>query len=78
MTAAPRRARHSCRFKAALEASPGVSMGHFREGRPSLLGQLFGGGGRPDPVAAAQAADVFIALNASTVELTDLGEGFLS
>ncbi|KAL4447447.1 hypothetical protein ABPG75_004666 [Micractinium tetrahymenae] len=59
-------------FKAALEASEGVSMGHFREGRPSLLGQLFGGGGRPDPVAAAQGADVFLALNASTVELTDL------
>lgn len=51
-----------------------MTMGHFREGRPSLLDQLFFNGGRPDPVAAAQAADVFIALNASTVELSDLGE----
>lgn len=49
-------------------------MGHFREGRPSFLGSLFGGGsGRPDPQAAAQQADIFIAINASTVELADLG-----
>ena len=54
-------------------------MGHFREGRQSLLGAFSsllggGGGGGSDPAAAAQKADIFIALNASTVELADLGE----
>ena len=59
-----------------------VTIGHFREGRQSLLGSLSsllgggGGGGGSDPAAAAQRADIFVALNASTVELADLGEGW--
>jgi hypothetical protein len=69
------------RFKATLEASEGVSMGHFREGRPSLLsafGTFLSGGQRQGegPQAAAQRAEVFIAINASTVELADLGAPF--
>ncbi|PRW60675.1 LOW PSII ACCUMULATION chloroplastic [Chlorella sorokiniana] len=65
-------------FKAALDTAEGtVTMGHFREGRQSLLGAFSsllggGGGGGSDPAAAAQKADIFIALNASTVELSDL------
>ena len=60
-------------------------MGHFREGRQSFMGafnQLLAGAasavnpaeaGRKDPVDAAQRAGIFLALNASTVELSDLG-----
>ncbi|EFN59896.1 hypothetical protein CHLNCDRAFT_132917 [Chlorella variabilis] len=66
-------------FKAALAASDNVSMGHFREGRPSLASTFgnilfMGVGGREvdGPQAAAQRADIFIAINASTVELADL------
>lgn len=53
-------------------------MGHLTEGKRSLLsglGSFFGGGAAAaaaalgDPQAAARRADVFIALNASTVEL---------
>ena len=52
-------------------------MGHFREGRQTLLTSLFfsagGTSGKVDLPAEAQRADIFLALNASTVELADLG-----
>ncbi|KAI3429268.1 hypothetical protein D9Q98_005365 [Chlorella vulgaris] len=64
-------------FKAALAASDGVTMGHFREGRPSLIAKfdsiLWGPQSKNEgPQAAAEKADIFIAINASTVELEDL------
>ncbi|PSC74905.1 LOW PSII ACCUMULATION chloroplastic [Micractinium conductrix] len=63
-------------FKSALATSEGVSMGHFREGRQTLLTSLFfsagGTSGKVDLPAEAQRADIFLALNASTVELADL------
>ena len=75
------------RFTAALASADGqVTMGHFREGRKSLMGAvagLFAGAAsavdpaaqrRGDAAAAAQKADVFLAINASTIELADLGE----
>ena len=75
----------ACRYKASLAACEGVTLGHFREGRQSFMGafnQLLAGAasavnpaeaGRVDPVEAAARAGIFIALNASTVELADLG-----
>lgn len=64
------------RFKSSLALSDGVSLGHMGEGRTSLLGGLgklfvYGGadaGAEPgDPAGASKKAEVFLALNASTV-----------
>lgn len=86
LTAAMRCAVPLRRFKAALGTVEGqVTMGHFREGRPTFMGAvagLFAGAAaavdpaavaRGDPQKAAQQADAFIAINASTIELADLG-----
>lgn len=90
-TSSDRHHPHQCpavyRFKAAIDTAEGkVTMGHFREGRPTLMGalsNLFSGAAsavnpadvrRGDPAVAAQKADIFLALNASTVELADLGK----
>ena len=63
-------------FKATLEFSEGVSLGHLLECRPTLLSSIaaaFSGGEEgPDPAACAAAADLFLVINASTVELADL------
>jgi hypothetical protein len=67
-------------FKSALALSDGVSLGHLWEGRETLLtgiAALFAGapGSAPPgvgPSEMAAKADVFIAVNASTVELADL------
>lgn len=65
-------------FRASLELSPGVTMGYLNEGRKGLLGALGSmfstNDDLPDydPKEAARKADVFIAINASTVELSDI------
>lgn len=63
-----------CRFKSALENTEGVTLGHFMEGKPGALSGLtafFRGPVEGDPGAGAAAADLFLALNASTIELAD-------
>lgn len=66
--------------KSALDMSPGISMGYLTEEKRSLtgaLGSLFGRGAvsaetsREQSQTAAK-ADLFMAVNASTVELVDL------
>ena len=68
--------RSSKVFAAALASLPGVTMGHLREAAPpgglAGLARMFGGGAdaaaetpKPPP------ADVYIAVNASTIELPD-------
>ncbi|GAB4822300.1 hypothetical protein N2152v2_009346 [Parachlorella kessleri] len=63
-------------FKGSLALCQAISMGHLQEGRKTLLGSLgalFGGSNEgDDPAAAAKGADIFIALNASAVELQDM------
>jgi hypothetical protein len=63
-------------FKATLEMSDkAVTLGHLLENRPTLLSGLasfFGGYSPSNPAAAASKADIFIVINASTVELDDL------
>lgn len=65
-------------FKAALDASDGVSLGHLREGKKNTflasLAVSFSMTGEtpPDSSEAAVNADVFVAVNASTVELPEL------
>jgi hypothetical protein len=70
-------------FKSALELSEGVSLGHLQENRDSFLtswNNIFAGaavpgtkrGGPSAPAAAAATADIFLTLNASTIELVDL------
>lgn len=67
-------------FKATLDLSEGVTLGHLFESRATLysgFNSLFlgkGTGGGYTPATAAEKADVFIAINASTVELKDLEE----
>ena len=65
-------------FKAALDASDGVTLGHLREGKKnSFLSSLavsfsLTGETPPDSSEFAEKADVFVAVNASTVELPEL------
>jgi hypothetical protein len=65
-------------FKAALDASDGVSLGHLREGKKntflSSLAVSFSMTGEtpPDSAESAKTADVFVCVNASTVELPEL------
>lgn len=65
-------------FKAALESSDGVSLGHLREGKKNtFMASLavsfsFTGETPPDSFDAGQNADVYVAVNASTVELPEL------
>ncbi len=70
----PRSAR---RFRASLELIDGVSMGYLKEGRRSvvsLMGLWRGESaeGAVPPAEAAARADVFLAINASSVELVDV------
>ena len=68
------------RFKSTLELLDGVSMGYLNERSRSFLGgftSLFASPGAAPPspealTAAASAADVFIVVNVSTVELADV------
>lgn len=59
-----------------MSLSDGVSLGHLQEGKQTFMSSfsaLFSGGDETgDPAGAAASADLFIALNASTVELLDL------
>lgn len=60
------------RFKSSLALNEAVTLGHLQEGKKTLLGSLgalfgSGAGEGADPAAAAKRADLFIALNASTV-----------
>jgi len=70
----------SCRSKNALDLLDSVSMGYLTEERRGFLGGLFGGSGRGGAGGgggsgggagseAAARADIFLAINASTVEL---------
>lgn len=63
-------------FKSTLGLLDGITMGYLTEDRPGFLGGLFGGGGgegsRDAQAEAAARADVFMAINASTIELADL------
>ena len=66
-----------CRFRASLELTDGLSMGYLKEGRRgvmSLMG-LFRAAdaeGAIPPAEAATRADIFLAVNASSVELVDV------
>lgn len=71
--------QHEHRFKSALDLVDGVTLGHLQEGKQNIfsgLTSLFSSGGdqatTTDPAAAAASADIFIVLNASTIELLDL------
>lgn len=67
-------------FKNTLGLLDGITMGYLTEDRRSFLGGLFGGsngggsgdGSRNAQTEAASRADVFMAINASTIELADL------
>ena len=70
-----------CSSKSALDLLDGVSMGYLTEERRGFFGGLFsgsgrggagsggGGGGGGAGSEAAARADIFLAINASTVEL---------
>lgn len=74
------------RFKQALETSEGVTLGHCMEGKStykyvdaniqnfvsSLTSKFSMGVSYPDPCEKAGDADMYIAVNCSTIELTDL------
>eukprot|EP01024_Parvocaulis_polyphysoides_P035231 TRINITY_DN3117_c0_g2_i1.p3 TRINITY_DN3117_c0_g2~~TRINITY_DN3117_c0_g2_i1.p3 ORF type:complete len:219 (-),score=34.05 TRINITY_DN3117_c0_g2_i1:192-848(-) len=64
-------------FRAALELAPNVSMGHLLEARPTgvwgIVSKFQGDNGwKPEIPESALTADVFIIVNASTVELADV------
>lgn len=64
-------------FKAALDASEGVSLGHLLEGKKNFMSALSArfaviGESCPDPIDAAEKADMYMCVNASTIELKDL------
>lgn len=65
-------------FKNAFEQTEGLTMGNLRESRKGAAEGLFGYLTRQDtakivpPGESAKQADLFIAVNASTVELTDI------
>jgi len=65
------------RFKAALDAADGITMGHLKENSKGVFGGFNFFGNVPDTDAetlslAARKADIFIVVNASTIELLDL------
>lgn len=61
-----------------METSDGVSLGHLMEGKSNFLSSLSAqfaiGESCPDPSEKAKHADIYIAANASTVELKELEE----
>lgn len=64
-------------FKSTLDMTDkAVSLGHLLESRQTLMSgftSIFGGGASSsDPATAASKADIFLVINASTVELDDL------
>ena len=65
------------RFRGALELTDGLSMGYLKESRRGVLGfmGLFRAAdaeGTIPPAEAAARADIFLAVNASSVELVDV------
>ena len=69
--------RRRRRFRAALELTDGLSMGYLKESRRGVLGfmGLFRGAdaeGTIPPAEAAARAGIFLAVNASSVELVDV------
>lgn len=74
----PQECRASCRAKSSLDlADDMVTMGYLNEGRRGFMGglsKLFGNSDNAEsnPGEAASRADVFICVNASTVELKDI------
>jgi hypothetical protein len=64
------------RFKSAFQLSEGVTLGHLQEGKQTLMSGLTSffsrGDDSGDPAKCAEDTDIFVALNASTVELLDL------
>lgn len=67
-----------CRFKPSLDLSDGMlTMGYLTEGRKGFMGgvsKLFGNNENAvaSPGEAAAKADMYICVNASTVELVDI------
>jgi hypothetical protein len=61
------------RFKPALEVAEGVSLGQLNETRPGTfnLATMFGTSA-PDSRPAAEKADIYIVINATCVELTNV------
>ncbi len=62
-----------CRFKSSLELTEGLTLGYLRESRKGWLSSFTGNS--PDlasPSQNALKADVYIATNASCIELTDI------
>lgn len=62
-------------FKPSLELLQGVSIGHLNEGKGGLASFSFAsllGASAPDSTASAKAADVYIIINATCVELTNV------
>ncbi|KAK9865651.1 hypothetical protein WJX84_008406 [Apatococcus fuscideae] len=62
-------------FKSSLELTDGLTLGYLRESQKSWLSTLTGGTGGTDladPSQNALKADVYIATNASCIELTDI------
>ena len=69
--------RHKRRFRGALELTDGLSMGYLKESRRGVLSfmGLFRAAdaeGTIPPAEAAARADIFLAVNASSVELVDV------
>lgn len=66
--------RNACRFKNTLELTEGLSLGYLRESKKGWLASITGGGAPDlaDPSQNALKADVYIATNASCIELTDI------
>ncbi|KAK9841103.1 hypothetical protein WJX84_001350 [Apatococcus fuscideae] len=61
-------------FKSSLELTDGLTLGYLRESKKGWLASLTGGGAPDlaDPSQNALKADVYIATNASCIELTDI------
>lgn len=65
------------RFKATLDIADGITMGHLKENSKGVFSSFNLFGSVPDTDAetlslAARKADVFIVVNASTIELLDV------
>lgn len=67
-----------CRFKSVFDQTEGLTMGNLRESRKGAIEGVFGYLAKKDgadivpPGESAKKADLFIVVNASTVELVDI------
>jgi hypothetical protein len=67
-----------CRFKPSLELAEGITLGHLQERSKGLFSGLSGLFGLPaapqleGPAEDGARADMYIAVNASTIELPDI------